>query len=59
MSFLYIWQTLFQAPLSISSGALGFADYSQYLTVKADFGVNAGWARIRAKCLRLKTIIAP
>ena len=34
MSFLYIWQTLFQAPLSISSGALGFADYSQYLAVK-------------------------
>src|ERR1700688_3172641 len=34
MSFLFIWQTLFQAPLSISSGALGFADYSKYLTVK-------------------------
>jgi fructoselysine transporter len=34
MSFLYIWQTLFQAPLSISSGALGFADYSLYLTTK-------------------------
>src|SRR5215831_5957338 len=25
MSFLYIWQTLFQGPLSIASGALGFA----------------------------------
>jgi fructoselysine transporter len=34
MSFLFIWQTLFQAPLSISSGALGFADYSIYLTGK-------------------------
>src|SRR5271163_2244088 len=34
MSFLFIWQTLFQAPLSISSGALGFADYSIYLTMK-------------------------
>src|SRR5580700_8273760 len=34
MSFLFIWQTLFQAPLSISSGALGFADYSTYLTGK-------------------------
>lgn len=31
MSFLFIWQTLFQAPLSIASGALGFADYSGYL----------------------------
>jgi len=34
MSFLFIWQTLFQAPLSISSGALGFADYSYFLTAK-------------------------
>ena len=34
MSFLFIWQTLFQAPLSISSGALGFADYSNYLSAK-------------------------
>ena len=34
MSFLFIWQTLFQAPLSISSGALGFADYSKYLLGK-------------------------
>ncbi|MFY9528577.1 MAG: APC family permease [Candidatus Acidiferrales bacterium] len=31
MSFLFIWQTLFQAPLSIASGALGFANYSGYL----------------------------
>src|SRR5271170_6935882 len=34
MSFLFIWQTLFQAPLSISSGALGFADYSKYVVAK-------------------------
>ena len=40
MSFLYIWQTLFQAPLSISSGALGFADYSQYLAARIA-GVNS------------------
>jgi fructoselysine transporter len=31
LSFLYIWQTLFQGPLSIASGALGFATYSRYL----------------------------
>jgi fructoselysine transporter len=31
ISFLFIWQTLFQGPLSIASGALGFADYSAYL----------------------------
>jgi fructoselysine transporter len=35
MSFLYIWQTLFQGPLSIASGALGFADYSTYLRHRA------------------------
>jgi fructoselysine transporter len=35
MSFLYIWQTLFQGPLSIASGALGFASYSTYLTHRA------------------------
>ena len=35
MSFLYIWQTIFQGPLSIASGALGFANYSAYLTAKS------------------------
>jgi fructoselysine transporter len=34
MSFLFIWQTLFQAPLSISSGVIGFADYSKYVVGK-------------------------
>lgn len=34
-SFLFIWQTLFQGPLSIASGALGFADYSTYLVEKS------------------------
>jgi fructoselysine transporter len=36
LSFLYIWQTLFQGPLSIASGALGFATYSHYLLAKSD-----------------------
>jgi fructoselysine transporter len=35
LAFLYIWQTLFQGPLSIASGALGFADYSTYLVDKS------------------------
>jgi len=35
MSFLFIWQTLFQGPLSIASGALGFATYSRYLVEKS------------------------
>src|SRR6202050_4777984 len=35
LSFLYIWQTLFQGPLSVASGALGFAGYSTYFLDKA------------------------
>ena len=41
MSFLYIWQTLFQAPLVIASGALGFAAYSMFLFAKA--GTAGAW----------------
>jgi fructoselysine transporter len=35
LSFLYIWQTLFQGPLSVASGALGLAGYSSYLIAKS------------------------
>lgn len=31
MSFLFIWQTLIQAPLVVASGAIGFAQYAGYL----------------------------
>lgn len=31
MSFLFIWQTMIQAPLAIASGAIGFSQYSTYL----------------------------
>lgn len=31
MSFLFIWQTMIQAPLAMASGAIGFAQYSTYL----------------------------
>jgi fructoselysine transporter len=44
LAFLYIWQTLFQGPLSIASGALGFADYSAYLVDK-----SSGLARFVVK----------
>lgn len=30
MSFLFIWQTIFLAPLSIGSGAVGFAQYARF-----------------------------
>lgn len=31
MAFLFVWQTIFQAPLVVTSGALGFAKYLGYL----------------------------
>lgn len=31
LSFLYVWQTMIQAPLVIASGAIGFAQYFGYL----------------------------
>lgn len=31
ISFLYIWQTVIQAPLVVASGAIGFAQYLNYL----------------------------
>ncbi|RSK37405.1 APC family permease [Hymenobacter metallilatus] len=31
VSFLYVWQTLVQAPLVVASGAIGFAQYVGYL----------------------------
>ena len=37
MSFLFIWETIFLAPLSIGSGAVGFAQYARYLSR------NMGW----------------
>src|ERR1700733_11021139 len=32
MSFLFVWQTMIQAPLVIASAAIGFASYFSYLT---------------------------
>jgi amino acid transporter len=31
MSFLFVWQTILLTPLSIGSGAVGFAQYAKYL----------------------------
>ena len=31
VSFLYVWQTIIQAPLVAASGAIGFAQYCKYL----------------------------
>ena len=45
LSFLFIWQTLFQGPLSIASGALGFAQYSTFLVARS------GWLSAIARPL--------
>ena len=32
MSFLFVWMIFFTAPLSVATGAVGFAQYARYLT---------------------------
>jgi fructoselysine transporter len=41
MSFLFVWQTLIQAPLSLSSGAIGFSQYASYLHPLGKYGEKA------------------
>src|SRR5215470_18031996 len=59
MSFLFIWQTLFQGPLSIASGALGFADYSTYLLRNpADLSAPIAWHGLNPEPLIAAGIVA-
>ena len=37
MAFLFVWQTIFQAPLVVTSGSLGFAKYLGYLVNLSPF----------------------
>ncbi|MFZ0701528.1 MAG: APC family permease [Candidatus Acidiferrales bacterium] len=41
LSFLVIWQTIFQAPLVMASGAIGFAEYFGYLHRLGPYGQKA------------------
>lgn len=41
LSFLVIWQTIFQAPLVMASGAIGFAEYFAYLRPLSAYGQKA------------------
>ncbi|HUE44402.1 MAG TPA: APC family permease, partial [Candidatus Sulfotelmatobacter sp.] len=41
MSFLFVWQTLIQAPLSLASGAIGFSQYASYLYPLGKYGEKA------------------
>jgi amino acid transporter len=42
LSFLYIWQLGFSAPLSIASGCIGLADYATYLWPSLNTSVLGG-----------------
>src|ERR1700677_1844811 len=41
MSFLFVWQTMIQAPLSLASGAIGFSQYASYLHPLGKYGEKA------------------
>lgn len=41
MSFLFVWQTLIQAPLSLASGAIGFSQYASYFHPLGKYGEKA------------------
>ncbi len=47
LSFLYVWQLLFTAPLSIASGALGLAQYATFLVPALNLRLVAGPSTIR------------
>jgi fructoselysine transporter len=41
MSFLFVWQTMIQAPLVIASASIGFASYLSYLVPMSQFASKA------------------
>lgn len=49
MSFLFVWETIFLAPLSIGAGAVGFAQYTKFLWPQ--MGLWQGKAVAVAICL--------
>ncbi|MGC2195066.1 MAG: APC family permease [Terriglobales bacterium] len=49
MSFLFIWETIFLAPLSIGAGAVGFAQYAKFL--RPAMGMWEGRAVAVSVCL--------
>ena len=49
MSFLFIWETIFLAPVSIGAGAVGFAQYTKFLWPR--MGMSQGKAVAVSVCL--------
>jgi amino acid transporter len=46
MSFLFLWQTVIAFPLMMASGAVGFANYLQYLVPSLDYWQRKGVAAL-------------
>ncbi len=51
LAFLYAWQLLFTAPLSVASGALGLAQYTAFLFPSLHRGLAAGPVRLEGTSL--------
>jgi amino acid transporter len=51
LSFLYVWQLMFTAPLSIASGALGLAQYAAFLFPGLEASWHSGRVVLRATSL--------
>jgi amino acid transporter len=55
MSFLFIWETILFAPLTIGSGAVGFAQYAKYIYTSMNWWEEKGIAI--AICLLLTVLL--
>ncbi|MDQ6766268.1 MAG: amino acid permease, partial [Candidatus Eremiobacteraeota bacterium] len=56
LAFLFVWQTIFVAPLNQATGYIGFANYAGYLFPK--IGASPWGIKILAMCVGVATIIA-
>lgn len=56
-SFLFVWQTMFQAPLVVTSGALGFAKYAGFFFMGKPVAVDATARLIAVGVVVLLTIL--
>ncbi len=53
LSFLVVWQVMFSAPLSVASGAIGFANYFHYLAPS----LSSGEVRVLASLVPLALVL--
>ncbi len=58
LSFLYVWQLLFTAPLSVASGALGLAQYAAFLFPALGRGYAVAFFTVRGTNLLAAAVCA-